>query len=183
MSSSLPGRARQIIAIRNQPLTLQCPIDVSEDVKILDMWWTKDGVKLDLYPSISTTTTNSGQLQTNSQQQHQPQLQTSTQAQYNPPSSSTSTSSVVPSSTPRVLITSNGDLHFEKINHKVINSGQRQRNYSLSDEGDYRCFIKTQLGVVLSAVISVAVSPRKCLCIRNKILTAFCFTDICNYHT
>lgn len=159
--SSLPGNERQIIAIRNHPLTLRCPIEVSKDVRILDTWWMKDGLKLDLQPSTATST-NSGQ-QVNSHhhpQQHQSQLQTSTQAHYNPPSTSASTSSSsLQLPTPRVVITNDGDLHFEKINHKVINSGQRHRNYS--DEGDYRCVIKTPLGVVLSAVTSVYVTPCK----------------------
>lgn len=160
--SSLPGNERQIIAIRNHPLTLRCPIEVSNDVRILETWWVKDGLKLDLQPSTATTSTNSGQQQVNShhQPQHQSQLQTSTQAHYNPPSSSASTSSSsLQLPTPRVVITNDGDLHFEKINHKVINSGQRHRNYS--DEGDYRCVIKTPLGVVLSAVTSVYVTPCK----------------------
>ncbi|CAL8107639.1 unnamed protein product [Orchesella dallaii] len=154
--ASLSGSARHIVATRNLPLTLRCPIIItSEDVRILDLWWMKDGVKLDAYPI-----TNSGQQQQTNSQQSQPLIQTSTQAHYHPPSSPSSSSSSSSSSTsstsPRIVITKEGDLHFEKINHKVITSGQRHRNYS--DEGDYRCVVKSPLGVVLSSVISVSVA-------------------------
>lgn len=120
----------------------------------------KDGVKLDLQSIL----TNSGQQQPSSQQQQQSsslsstsQLQISTQVQYNnnsPPPSSTSSSSA--SSTPRIVII-NRDLHFEKINHKVSSLGQNR----VSDEGEYRCIIKTNIGLVLGPVVTLQVASGK----------------------
>ncbi|XP_035710982.1 protogenin isoform X2 [Folsomia candida] len=65
----------------------------------------------------------------------------------------------------RIQITEDGDLHFEKIIHKigisrsVLDSSvypRHGKNYT--DEGEYRCVVKSAIGVVFSPVITVSVA-------------------------
>jgi hypothetical protein len=126
----LPLHSRQLLAIKNRPLTLHCPIIISRDVRILELWWVKDGSKIDLNPQSPSTISN-----------------------VQPPQS-------------RIYITDDGDLHFEKIIHKVgvgrstadlgTNTNSRHgKNYT--DEGVYRCAVKSANGMVFSPVITVSI--------------------------
>lgn len=38
---ALPLTSRNVLAIKNHPLTLHCPIIISRDVRVLDLWWAK----------------------------------------------------------------------------------------------------------------------------------------------
>ena len=140
----LPGR---VIALRNRPLTLECPIKVTQNQQRNLVWWLKDGVRLPVSQS--------------------PTLSSSSSSGYHHfPSSERASSS---SSSGRIKLIGN-DLHFEKVVHKVsisnstgglsgsshAGAGGRERNYS--DEGNYRCVLKTPGGVALSPIIRVDVA-------------------------
>lgn len=82
----------------------------------------------------------------------------------NPPSNSAD----VQNTPARISITDDGDLHFEKIIHKIgisrsvpdsaSSSSRHGRNYT--DEGVYRCVVKSAIGVAFSPVITVSVAGK-----------------------
>ncbi|CAG7726772.1 unnamed protein product [Allacma fusca] len=127
-SPAPPGR---LLALRNRPLTIACPIQLARSARIYDFWWQKDGTRLSLNLSSGEQGTSTG----------------------------------------RIKLVGH-DLYFEKIVHKiggwgthaqgttvsssVIGGGSRHRNFS--DEGFYRCGVKTPGGVVLSPIIQVVVA-------------------------
>lgn len=169
----LPRGEREIVAFRNQPLIIYCPIVVAHNVRVLDTWWTKNGKKVNyqpLYKDEPASAVNNASLlefENNRQIKHMNDQHDHEQLQIHNNSDQLSTLSLlmIPS---RIAMTSEGNLYFEKINHKISGSGLRRSNFS--DEGHYRCVKKIPQGVVLSAVISVSVISGKTYKVISNLL-------------